>query len=115
MTTGRDLVTDQLWDDFHTVVNMTSRELQEWLNVRDADEEVEELPDQAGTETGQRVLAILAKRRTDLTPDDAATMARVVRRVRQERRHDLEPTAGQTAWRHRLMTVGHDPLKPADR
>lgn len=26
--------------------------------------------------------------------------------------HDLEPTAGQAAWRHKLMTIGHDPLKP---
>lgn len=59
------------------------------------------------------MLAILGKRRTDLTPDDAAVMAHVVRRVRQDRRDDLEPTAGQAAWRHRLMTMGHDPLKPA--
>ena len=108
-------VSDELWEDFHRVVNMTSRELQEWLNVRDADEEVEALPDQAGTETGQHVLAILGKRRTDLTPDDAAVMERVVRRVQHERRDDLEPTAGQQTWRHRLMTIGHDPLKPAGR
>jgi hypothetical protein len=60
------------------------------------------------------VLHILGKRRTDLTASDVAVMERVVARVHDERRADLEPTAGQAAWRHALMTIGHDPLKPAE-
>jgi hypothetical protein len=59
------------------------------------------------------VLSILGKRRTDLTDDDARVMEKVVAKVLSERREDLEPTAGQAAWRHKLMTLGHDPLKPA--
>jgi hypothetical protein len=106
-------VDDELWDDFHRVVNMTSRELDEWLRVRSADTDTEELPDQAGTETGQHVLHILGKRRTDLTTDDARVMRNVVDRVLAERRDDLEPVAGEAHWRHRLMSMGHDPLKPA--
>jgi hypothetical protein len=39
-------------------------------------------------------------------------MRRVVDRVLSQRRDDLEPTAGQAAWRHKLMRMGHDPLKP---
>ncbi|HLU53944.1 MAG TPA: DUF3140 domain-containing protein [Pseudonocardia sp.] len=106
-------VDDEMWDEFHRVVNMTSRELSEWLRTRDAGEDGEELPDRAGTPTGQRVLAILGKRRADLTTHDADVMRRVVDRVHAQRRDDLEPTAGQPAWRHRLMSLGHDPLKPA--
>jgi Protein of unknown function (DUF3140) len=106
-------VDDELWDEFHRVVNMTSRELSEWLRTRDAGEDTEELPDQAGTPTGQQVLAILGKRRQDLTPHDTDVMRRVVDRVHAQRRDDLEPTAGQSGWRHRLMSLGHDPLKPA--
>jgi Protein of unknown function (DUF3140) len=105
-------VDDELWDEFHRVVNMTSRELSEWLRTRDAGEDTEELPDQAGTPTGQQVLAILGKRRQDLTPHDTDVMRRVVDRVHAQRRDDLEPTAGQSGWRHRLMSLGHDPLKP---
>ena len=101
-----------LWDEFHRVVNMSSRELSEWLRTRSADERSEELPDQAGTVTGQRVLQILGKRRVDLNEDDEKTMRKVVDRIHAERRDDLEPTAGQDNWRHRLMTIGHDPLKP---
>ncbi len=40
-------------------------------------------------------------------------MRRVVEAVGFERRADLEPSVGQAAWRHRLMTLGHDSLKPA--
>lgn len=103
---------DELWDEFHTVVNMTSRELSDWLRVRAADEDTEVLPDQAGSETGQHVLRLLSHRKTDVTADDVALMQRVVDRVRSERRDDLEPTAGEAHWRYRLMTLGHDPLKP---
>ena len=106
-------VSDELWDEFHRVVNMTSRELDEWLRVRSADEDSEALPDQAGTETGRHVLGILGKRRTDLTDDDVRVMQNVVDRVLAERRDDLEPTAGEAHWRYRLMSMRHDPLKPA--
>jgi len=105
-------VSDVLWDDFHQVVNMTSRELDEWLRVDASGEVAEELPDKAGPELGRRVLGILGKRRADLTDDDVSVMTRVVERVMTQRRADLEPTAGDSAWRHRLMSVGHDPLKP---
>jgi hypothetical protein len=107
-------VDDELWDEFHRVVNMTSRELGDWLRTRDAGEEVEPMPDQAGTPNGRGVLSILGKRRTDLTDEDVHVMGRVVERVHEQRRDDLEPTAGQAAWRHRLMSLGHDPLKSAD-
>ena len=105
-------VDDELWDEFHRVVNMTSRELEEWLRTQNAHEDFEELPDQVGTPTGREVLAVLAKRRTDLTDADARAMQKVVDRVHAERRDDLEPTAGQASWRHKLMSIGHDPLKP---
>ncbi len=90
---------------------MSSRELSDWLRTRSADPEVEALPDQAGTPTGQRVLAILGKRRTDLDDNDIGVMRSVVDRVLAERRDDLEPTTGEAHWRHRLMSLGHDPLK----
>jgi hypothetical protein len=106
-------VDDELWDEFHRVVNMTSRELSEWLMTRSAGEDAEVEPDHAGTPTGQQVLAILGKRRTDLNAEDAHVMRRVVERVHAQRRDDLEPTAGQAPWRHKLMSIGHDPLKPA--
>ncbi len=106
-------VDDDLWAEFHRVVNMTSRELEDWLRTRDAAEDTEPLPDEAGPPTGHQVLAILRKRRTDVDDRDADVMRKVVDRVHAERRDDLEPTAGEAHWRRRLMSIGHDPLKPA--
>ncbi|MCX4705060.1 DUF3140 domain-containing protein [Streptomyces sp. NBC_01373] len=103
---------DALWEDFHRVVNMTSQELAAWLRVRDADENTEPLPENAGTPTGQHVLAILQKRRTDLTDNDLRVMHEVVDTVVEETDMENEPTAEDTARRQRLMTIGHDPLKP---
>jgi hypothetical protein len=106
-------IDDDLWDEFHRVVNMTSRELRDWLMTQDAEPGTEALPDQAGSPTGQRVLAVLGKRKVDLDAEDERVMRKVVDRVHAERREDLEPTAGQAPWRHKLMSLGHDPLKPA--
>jgi hypothetical protein len=104
----------ELWDEFHRVVNMSSRELADWLRTRSASPDAESYPDQAGTPTGQQVLHILSKRRTDLTSEDLQTMRTVVNRVHAARRWgDREAVAGRTGWRHRLMSLGHDPLKPA--
>jgi hypothetical protein len=110
---AESIVDDELWEDFHRVVNMTSRELRDWLAVQGAEEETEEVPDRAGSHLGHRVLEILGKRRADVTADDVDVMGQVVERVAAQRRADLEPTAGEAAWRRRLMNVGHDPLKPA--
>jgi hypothetical protein len=109
---------DALWDEFHRVVNMTSQELAAWLRVSDAAEESEPLPEHAGSPTGQHVLAILQKRRTDLTEDDLDVMYKVVDTVTAETdpertpKPESEPEAEETQRRHRLMTLGHDPLKP---
>ncbi|HET8602558.1 MAG TPA: DUF3140 domain-containing protein [Marmoricola sp.] len=105
-------VSDELWGDFHTVVNMTSRELEDWLRVEGSSQDAEALPDQAGKHLGRRVLGILGKRRTDLTEEDVHAMQKVVREVRGQRDPELEPKAGDERWRHHLMDLGHDPLKP---
>lgn len=110
---AEDKVSDDLWQEFHEVVNMTSRELTDWLRSDAASERAETLPDQTADPTGQQVADILGKRRSDLTDDDIAVMQTVIATVRAERGEELEPTAGDTEWRHRLMTLGHDPLKPA--
>jgi uncharacterized protein DUF3140 len=105
-------VDDELWNEFHHYVNMTSRELEDWLRENTSGEDAEPLPDEAGSPTGQHVLHILSKRREDLTADDARVMRNVVRRIADQVDEEDEPTAGETHWRHRLMTLGHDPLKP---
>ncbi|MEU1891130.1 DUF3140 domain-containing protein [Streptomyces pristinaespiralis] len=110
MTNALEL--DALWDEFHSVVNMTSQELSAWLQVQDAGEDTEPLPDRAGPATGRHVLSILQKRRTDLTDEDVRIMYEVVDRVEAERQEQgAAGTTDDTHRRHRLMSLGHDPLK----
>lgn len=112
MTNALEL--DALWEEFHGVVNMTSQELSAWLQVQDAGEDTEPLPDRAGPPTGRHVLAILQKRRTDLTDDDVRAMYEVVDTVRaQLKEQGAAASAEDTGTRRRLMTLGHDPLKAA--
>ncbi|MFJ4466369.1 DUF3140 domain-containing protein [Streptomyces sp. NPDC089424] len=101
---------DALWEDFHRAVNMTSQELAAWLQVREADEQAEPPPERAGVPTGQHVLAILQKRRTDLTEEDIEVMYDVVDAVDAQAGGESEP--GRTRRRHQLMTLGHDPSRP---
>lgn len=106
-------IDDELWDGFHALVNMTSAELRDWLATSAAGEEGEVLPDQAGNERSRTVLEVLGKRRTDLTDADIVVMRDVVEQIRAARGDEPEPTAGSEAWRHRLMSLGHDPLRPS--
>jgi hypothetical protein len=91
---------------------MSSRELADWLRTHSAGPDTKSLAAQAGTPTGQQVLHLLSKRRSDLTPDDLELMRSVIRQVHTGRRGNRESVAGRTGWRHRLMSLGHDPLKP---
>ena len=59
-----ELSDDELWNEFHRVVNMTSHELRDWLLTRSVDEDGAVEPGTqggVGTPTGQEVLAILGK------------------------------------------------------
>ncbi|HLV71497.1 MAG TPA: DUF3140 domain-containing protein [Vulgatibacteraceae bacterium] len=102
------------WEDFHRVVNMTSDELRNWL-LTDASGEVafpEPGPGPGVSELGARVVDVLRKRKVDLTASDAELMQDVVEFV-EDRLENRPPKAElDEEWRHSLMTVGHDPLRP---
>jgi hypothetical protein len=103
---------DQVWDAFHQAVNMTSRELRDWLHSEPAQTVPAVMPEDPGApETGHRVAEILTKRKQDLSDGDVQHMRRVIDFVNAQVTES--PQAGDELWRHRLMTVGHDPLKPA--
>jgi Protein of unknown function (DUF3140) len=104
---------EALWDEFHRTVNMTSQELRTWLMTEASGETAFSAdPDLKLPELGRRVVHVLGKRKTDLTDDDTATMRQVVDFVSD--RLDEPPARGadDEHWRHALMAVGHDPLKP---
>ena len=108
---AESLIDDELWQEFHDVVNMTSRELSDWLRTEASDEVTAVDGPLPELEVGEQVVAILGKRRTDLTPDDIDTMRHVVEQVRTLRGDEPEPEAYDDEIRHVLMSFGHDPLR----
>jgi len=107
-------ISDELWQEFHDVVNMTSRELSDWLRTEATGELTADDGPLPELEVGEQVVAILGKRRTDLTGDDIDTMQQVVDQVRTIRGDEPEPEAYDDDVRRMLMSFGHDPLKPAE-
>ncbi|GAA5077799.1 hypothetical protein HNP84_004008 [Thermocatellispora tengchongensis] len=104
---------DPLWEEFHRVVNMSSEELRAWLLTAASGEEgFTPDPDLGVGGLGRRVLHVLGKRKADLTAQDVDTMRDVVDLV-ESRLADPPPSgARDEEWRHALMSVGHDPLRP---
>lgn len=104
-------IDDELWQDFHSLINMSGQELREWLATQAAGEQTEDDIAQTGQERSQHIASVLAKRRTDLEDEDIALMRSVVAEIGRARGMEPETAAGDTAWRHRLMSLGHDPLR----
>lgn len=107
---------EELWEEFHGVVNMTSGELRAGLMTAASGESAYAgHPDRLLPDMGRRVLAVLGKRKVDLTADDVETMRQVTEQVNGRLTSPPARGAQNDAWRRSLMTVGHDPLKPDPR
>lgn len=112
MTRNVDRDLDLLWEQFHATVNMTSLELRNWLLTAASGEEAfTPDPDLNLAELGRGVLHVLGKRRTDLTSGDAEVMSQVVGLVDEWLTRPAPHDGDSNTWRHKLMSVGHDPLK----
>lgn len=99
--------------DFDAAVNMTRAELRAWLDT-DESEKVgfkrEGAAESVGHASGRRILALLGKRKNELSDDDFAHMRKVVGYVR---RHCAQRPGNvhTSRWRYSLMNWGHDPTK----
>ena len=97
--------------EFQEAVNMTSKQLQEWLKTPESQSvgQKDDDGEAIGHKSGKRIIEILEK--SDYTEDDFEQMKRVVSYVH---RHLAQKPSGDiedTRWRYSLMNWGHDPLK----
>lgn len=104
---------DRLWQEFHDLVNVTSAQLRAWLLTESATEDgaLDDTTGPAVTGTGGRILAILGKRKVDLTEDDIDAMDDVIHRIRELLERRPPDGAGDDVWRRALLDLGHDPLR----
>lgn len=102
---------EELWAEFHTYVNVTSERLRTWLLTRGSGEEAFPAgPDLALPQPGRHILAVLSKRKVDLTPADIDVMRDAVNRIRELLDERPQRGAADEGWRQSLLDLGHDPL-----
>ncbi|PPG10591.1 MULTISPECIES: DUF3140 domain-containing protein [unclassified Rathayibacter] len=101
-------------DEFHDAVNMTAKELEEWLGT-DESKEVGQKPEgggeSVGHESGRRIVELLGTKQADLSDDDYAHMTKVVGYVHRHAKQRPSGDVTETKWRYSLMNWGNDPLK----
>jgi DNA topoisomerase VI subunit B len=100
--------------EFGEAVNMTARQLEEWLATdesRSVGQREEGDTEAVGHEMGRHVVEILRARRADLTDEDEERMRKVVGYVHRHLAQRPSGDVRETRWRYSLMNWGHDPLK----
>ena len=106
---------DEVWDDFNQAVNMTPKQLEQWLGS-DESKAVGQKDgggESTGHESGRRIVKILQTRKSDLTEDDAAHMKEVIGYVARHTAQRPDKTDDELAhsrWTASLKNWGHDPL-----
>jgi hypothetical protein len=103
----------KVWREFNQAVNMTARELEEWLarpeslkvGFKGKDGQAGE---SIGHASGRRIVEILRTNKAQLTDEDYAHMRKVVGYVRRHSAQRPENTV-TSRWRYSLMNWGHDP------
>lgn len=101
------------YQEFTEAVNMTPRQLREWLETEQSQEvgQKDGGGESTGHESGRRIVEILGKHKADLTDDDHDQMRRVVSYVHRHLAQRPSGDVRDTRWRYSLMNWGHDPLE----
>ena len=104
---------EQIQEEFFNLVNMTSKQLGEWLGTDQAKAVGQDSGDgeSKGHKSGKRIMEIQDKNKDKLTNDDYEHMNKVVSYIK---RHSAQQPSGdvkESDWRYSLMNWGHDPCK----
>jgi hypothetical protein len=107
-------VTDDVYADFRDAVNMTPAELKKWLATDESKgvgQKSSAGAESVGHDSGNKIIAILGKKKAALTEADEAHMRKVVGYVHRHMAQRPHGDVSETPWRYSLMNWGHDPLK----
>jgi hypothetical protein len=102
---------EQVIEEFGEAVNMSRKELEEWLQTDESKSVGQGSGESKGHESGRRIVEILGKNKSEYTDDDIEHMGRVVGYVRRHQAQKPQGEVEDSNWRYSLMNWGHDPLK----
>ena len=101
----------QTIEECEDAVNMTPKELEEWLRTDESKSVGQGKGESKGHESGRRIVEIKSKKKSDYT-DDIEHMNRVTGYVhRHLGQGPKKQNVEESKWRYSLMNWGHDPLK----
>lgn len=100
-------------DEFHSSVNMTSKELESWLQTEESQSVGQKKSDDEsiGHKSGKRIVDLLNQKKDDYSDDDLSHMKKVISYIHRHSPQQPEGDVEHTRWRYSLMNWGHDPLK----
>jgi hypothetical protein len=105
---------DEVWKDFHEAVNMTASQIESWLDTDESKSVGQKSSDGAesvGHQSGRKIVAILRKKKGDLSHADIEWMRKVVGYVKRHSAQRPDGDIENSNWRYSLMNWGNDPLK----
>jgi hypothetical protein len=99
--------------EFGEAVNMTRRQLEEWLGTEESRSvgDSRGKDESTGHEMGRHVVELLDAKASDLGEEDYARMRKVVGYVHRHLAQRPSGDVTETPWRYSLMNWGHDPVK----
>ena len=99
--------------NFDEAVNMTPKELEEWLQTDESQSvgQKENGGESTGHESGRRIVELLRKKKSDYTEEDLDHMRKVTGYVHRHQAQKPKGDVEDSRWRYSLMNWGHDPLK----
>jgi hypothetical protein len=102
----------QTIEEFEDAVNMTPKELEEWLRTDESKSVGQGEGGSKGHESGRRIVEIKNKKKSEYTDDDLEHMNKVTSYVhRHLGQGPKKQNVEDSKWRYSLMNWGHDPLK----
>jgi|SRR5918994_927739 hypothetical protein len=102
---------EQIIQEFGDAVNMTRKELEDWLKTDESKSVGQGEGESAGHRSGRRIVEILQKNKSDYTDDDIDHMRKVVGYVNRHQAQGPQGDVKNSKWRYSLLNWGHDPMK----
>lgn len=104
---------EEIYNEFYESVNMSSSELEEWLQTDKSRSVGQDSGDgeAIGHKSGKRIIKIKNKKKDDLTEADYDHMNKVIGYIKRHKAQEPENNLNESNWRYSLKNWGHDPIQ----
>jgi len=106
----QNLEKDSIYKDFKGLVNMTPAALEKWLQTPESKKVGWDSGDgeSIGHKSGEKIVTILSKKKSDLSDDDYKHMQKVTGYIKRHMAQKPSGDVSDTNWNYSLKNWGHD-------